>query len=86
MHVFLMMLHLRMVLTLEAFLISYLNRPLAQDDFKSSTLERLLQEHFDVLETDYVEDVIQILHKCIIELEKLQVLKYKFICKKENSG
>ena len=75
-----------MCFTLETFLIHYLKQPFDQDKFKSSVFQHLLNQHFDVLNSDYVEDVIQILHKCIIELEKLQVLKYKDILEKKRQN
>ena len=65
--------------TLETFLIYFLKNPLVQDEFKSSLLEDLLLKHFDELDAEHIEDVIQILHKCIVELEKLQVLKFKYV-------
>ena len=68
-----------MSFTLETFLVHFLKYPTLQDEFKSSSLEDLLIKHFDELHMDYIEDVIQILHKCIVELEKLQVLKFKFV-------
>ena len=68
-----------MSFTLETFLVNFLKHPVLQDEFKSSSLADLLIKYFDELHEDHIEDVIQILHKCIVELEKLQVLKFKFL-------
>ena len=61
--------------TFEKYLIDYVKHPHLQDEFQASVLESLLRKHDEELNVDYVEDVIQILHKCIVELEKLQVSK-----------
>ena len=64
-------------LKLETFLINYLFCPTAQDNFSVINLRLLLNQHYDNIDIDHTEDVIQILYKCITELEKLQATKFK---------
>ena len=52
--------------------------PPAQDEFKSWRLELLLLQYKEKYYIDQIEDVIQILHKCISELERVAMIKSKF--------
>ena len=66
-------------LKLETFLINYLFCPTAQDNFNVINLRSLLNEHYVNIDIDHAEDVIQILYKCIVELEKMQAMKFKHL-------
>lgn len=49
--------------------------PSIQDSFKAWRMEHLLHQHFNSYYIDQIEDVIQILYRCIQELEKIGQLK-----------
>lgn len=69
-----------MTLKFENSIIDLLLCPPAQDDFKSWKLELLLIHYSKQFYLDQIEDVVQILYKCITELEKHGRLKGKFLC------
>ena len=67
-----------MPLKFENTLIDLLLCPPAQDEFKCWRLELLLIQFMNKYYIDQVEDVLQILHKCITEFEKIKILKFKY--------
>lgn len=67
-----------MPLKFENSLIDFLLCPPAQDSFKCWRLELLLMQYFDKFYIDQAEDVIQVLHKCIRELERVKDLKMRY--------
>ena len=68
-----------MSLKFENVLIDLLLCPPSQDDFKSWKLELLLIQNIKKYYIDQVEDVIQILHKSIKELERIKGTKMKYV-------
>lgn len=66
------------VMRFEIDLIDFLLCPPAQDAFKTWRLETVLMENIRNIHTDQIEDVIQILHKCIDQLVKGKNLKIKY--------
>ena len=67
-----------MPLKFENSIIDLLLCPPAQDEFKDWRLELLLKHYSDKFYIDQAEDVLQILHKCIKELEKVKVFKLQY--------
>ena len=67
-----------MPLKFENTIIDLLLCPPAQDAFKSWRLELLLLQYSNKFYIDQVEDVIQICHKCIKELEHVKELKIRY--------
>ena len=65
-------------LKFENTIIDLLLCPPAQDEFKAWRLGLLLSEFSKKVYIDQVEDVIQILYKCITELERIKDLKLKY--------
>ena len=49
-----------------------------QDDFQSCRLESLLLRYMNRVNLDTVEDVLQILHKCVARVERLRDLKIRY--------
>ena len=66
------------VLRFEVDLIDFLLNPPAQDAFKTWRLEAVLMENIRIIHADQIEDVIQILYKCIDQLVKGKNLKMKY--------
>ena len=64
-----------MPLKFENTIIDLLLCPPAQDAFKAWQLELLLSNYYKKFYLDQVEDVIQILYKCITELNRIKELK-----------
>ena len=62
----------------ESSIIDLLLCPPAQDEFKSWRLEQLLLDHMTNVNSDQIEDVLQILYKCINRLERLKRLKLRY--------
>ena len=62
----------------ENSIIDLLLCPPAQDDFKSWRLKLLLLQYINDYYIDQIEDVVQILYKCISELEEVGKLKMKY--------
>ena len=52
--------------------------PTAQDKFKSWRMKLLLMDYYGDYALDQIEDVIQILYKCLDELERVKQLKLTF--------
>ena len=64
-----------MPIKLEDFLLDYLLCPPAQDEFTGWKLQLLLLKYSHKIHVHQLEDVKQILHKCIIELERMKEWK-----------
>lgn len=62
----------------EIDLIDFLLNPPAQDAFKTWRLEAVLMENIRNIHADQIDDVIQILYKCIDQLMKGKKLKMKY--------
>ena len=67
------------IIKFENEIVDLLLCPKAQDDFKHWKLENLLLEIADKVYIDQIEDVVQILHKCIVELERLGRFKIQHV-------
>ena len=67
-----------MPLKFENTIIDLLLCPPAQDEFKAWRLHLLLMQHAHKCYIDQVEDVLQILHKCIKEVEQLKAFKLRY--------
>lgn len=67
------------IIKFENEIVDLLLCPKAQDDFKHWKLENLLLEIADKVYIDQIEDVVQILHKCIVELERLGRFKIQYV-------
>ena len=66
------------VMRFENDLIDFLLCPPAQDAFKTWRLEAVLMENIRNVQIDQIEDVIQILYKCIDQLVNGKNLKMKY--------
>lgn len=66
------------VMRFEIDLIDFLLCPPAQDAFKTRRLEAVLMENIRKVQIDQIEDVIQILYKCIDQLVNGKNLKMKY--------
>ena len=55
----------------ESVIIDLLLSPLVQDNFQATRLEELLLFHYASYDLDQIEDVVQILFKCITALQKI---------------
>ena len=64
----------------ESVIIDLLLSPLVQDDFKATRLEELLLFHYAAFDLDQIEDVVQILFKCITALQNIGNKKCNYIC------
>lgn len=69
---------LSMSFKFESCIIDLLLNPTIQDDFQSCRLESLLLRHMNRVNLDTVEDVLQILHKCVARVERLRDLKIRY--------
>ena len=78
MHVTVFNLYLTMPFHFESSIIDLLLCPPAQDEFKSWRLEQLLVDYMSKVHSDQIEDVLQILHKCIGRLERIRNLKQRY--------
>lgn len=67
------------IIKFENEIIDLLLSPIAQDKFKHWKLEILLLDVVDKVYIDQIEDVVQILHKCITELERLGRFKMQHV-------
>ena len=56
-------------------IIDFLMCTLAQDKFRTKDFERQIQDVFDQVSTNQLQDTIQILHKCIKVLESAKIKK-----------
>lgn len=61
----------------ENILIDFLLCPVAQDNFKICLVENFLFEYYDQYHIDQLEDVIQILYKCITLFNQVKLVKEK---------
>jgi hypothetical protein len=66
------------VMGFEIYLIDFLLCPPAQDAFKTWCLEAVFMENIRNVHINQIEDVIQILHKCMDQLVKGKNLKIKY--------
>lgn len=62
----------------ENALVDFLLNVNAQDEFRSCKLEIRLMNIIRKVSIEQIEDVIQILYKCITQLEKMKNLKIKY--------
>lgn len=67
------------VIKFENEIVDLLLSPNAQDEFKHWKLKILLIDIADKVYIDQIEDVVQILHKCIHELEQLGRFKVQHV-------
>ena len=64
----------------ESTLIDLLLSSLVQNGFQIMELEELLLQHYESFNFLQVQDVIQILFKCIDELRKIERKKCNYFC------
>ena len=68
-----------MSLKFENSIIDLLLCPPAQDEFRSWRLELLLSQYIEKVYLDQIEDILQILHKCIARLERWKKFKLRYM-------